>query len=157
MKHSLGIYGRPLKVYKIRTMKRDMYLSLDINSLDSLGKPIFDDYRITKVGKFLRRYGLDELPQIINLLCFNMKLIGIRPMRKEAHELLPRDIQYKILLQRPSLIAINYGFECTDNFDDRVCNMRQYLKEYDMNPIKTNWKYFFMVLYRVICCGMRSK
>lgn len=83
----VGLRGRQFNLYKFRTMvsgaetlRKDLLLQ---NEADG---PVFkmkDDPRITKVGKLLRRTGLDELPQLINVLKGEMSLIGPRPPLQE--------------------------------------------------------------------------
>jgi exopolysaccharide biosynthesis polyprenyl glycosylphosphotransferase len=79
----VGLRGRPFDLYKFRTMvanaeaiKRQLE---DKNEVDGPVFKIKDDPRVTKVGKFLRRSGLDELPQLFNVLKGEMSLIGPRP------------------------------------------------------------------------------
>jgi undecaprenyl phosphate N,N'-diacetylbacillosamine 1-phosphate transferase len=67
-----------INVYKFRTMRQNSEIMLK-------GKEVMlDDDRITKVGKFLRRYKIDEIPQLINVLKGEMSLIGPRPERIES-------------------------------------------------------------------------
>ena len=79
----VGRDGRRFCIYKFRTMVRDAeQLKADLgdrNEADGLFK-IADDPRITRVGRFLRRTSLDELPQLINVLKGEMSLVGPRPL-----------------------------------------------------------------------------
>lgn len=68
----IGWKGLPFKIYKIRTMK-----FLDNHNETTITTK--RDKRITKTGKFIRRYKLDELPQIINVIIGNMSFVGPRP------------------------------------------------------------------------------
>lgn len=68
----VGRYGKPFKVFKFRTMVVDAEKMGPSSTAD-------DDPRVTKTGKFLRKYKLDELPQLINVLKGEMSLVGPRP------------------------------------------------------------------------------
>lgn len=80
----IGKDGRPFIFYKFRTMVKDAeYKKEELRKLSSLQGPVFkikEDPRITKAGKFLRRFSLDELPQLINVLNGTMSLVGPRPL-----------------------------------------------------------------------------
>ena len=69
-----GIYGQVFILLKFRTMTFDQ---------DSRGKFCSDSVRMTGLGKFLRRFSLDELPQLINILRGEMSFIGPRPLLLE--------------------------------------------------------------------------
>jgi lipopolysaccharide/colanic/teichoic acid biosynthesis glycosyltransferase len=78
-----GRNGRPFKMLKLRTMRvgADAELGTLID-LDALQEPVFklkDDPRVTRVGRLLRRWSIDELPQLINVLRGEMSLVGPRP------------------------------------------------------------------------------
>jgi lipopolysaccharide/colanic/teichoic acid biosynthesis glycosyltransferase len=78
-----GLNGRPFRMFKFRTMVADAEEQLkSLVRFDELTEPVYklkDDPRVTRVGRFLRRFGLDELPQLINVLRGEMSLVGPRP------------------------------------------------------------------------------
>jgi len=79
-----GIGGAPFPCLKFRTMYRDAdQRQADLESLNEASGALFkmrDDPRMTPVGRLLRRYSLDELPQLINVLRGEMSLVGPRPL-----------------------------------------------------------------------------
>ena len=84
----VGEYGREFKIYKFRSMRQDAEIG---------GGPVWaqeDDPRITRVGRFLRKTRLDELPQLFNVLLGNMSLVGPRPERPEFVCQLDQQIPY---------------------------------------------------------------
>jgi lipopolysaccharide/colanic/teichoic acid biosynthesis glycosyltransferase len=81
-----GYRGRLFRVIKFRTMSVDAEQRLVAleESNESAGGVLFKlrhDPRVTRLGQFLRRYSLDELPQLINILCGEMSLVGPRPLQ----------------------------------------------------------------------------
>ncbi len=79
-----GLRGKTIQVWKFRTMVQNadqLQAQLEAhNQTDGVLFKMKDDPRITKVGKFLRRYSLDEIPQVINVLFGTMSLVGPRPL-----------------------------------------------------------------------------
>jgi exopolysaccharide biosynthesis polyprenyl glycosylphosphotransferase len=79
-----GIGGEPFSCLKFRTMRSGAdQMQADVESLNEASGPLFkirDDPRMTAVGRFLRRFSLDELPQLFNVLLGQMSLVGPRPL-----------------------------------------------------------------------------
>jgi lipopolysaccharide/colanic/teichoic acid biosynthesis glycosyltransferase len=78
-----GVHGRPFSMRKFRSMVENAEELLpDLVPFDQLSEPVFklhDDPRVTRVGRRLRRWSLDELPQLWNVLVGDMSLVGPRP------------------------------------------------------------------------------
>ena len=94
----IGQFGNPFKIYKLRT----------IQVSPSSGNP-----RISKIGKFLRSYKLDELPQFLNVLKGEMSIVGPRPDLQGYYDLLQGENR-KILELKPGLTspaALKYSAE----------------------------------------------
>lgn len=92
----VGRFGQPFQIYKFRTMCSDA---------EAKGRQITvgDDPRITSSGRFLRRYKLDELPQLINVVKGEMSLVGPRPEVPLYVSLYPKDIRERVLSVPPGI------------------------------------------------------
>jgi exopolysaccharide biosynthesis polyprenyl glycosylphosphotransferase len=79
-----GIGGEPFACFKFRTMRTDAdQVQADLESLNEASGPLFKiraDPRLTRVGRILRRFSLDELPQLLNVVAGQMSLVGPRPL-----------------------------------------------------------------------------
>ncbi|MBI5248497.1 MAG: sugar transferase [Desulfomonile tiedjei] len=86
----VGLNGRLFRMFKFRTMVQDAEDRLDkLVDFDSLEEPVFkieNDPRVTRLGRFLRRTGLDEIPQLWNVLKGEMSIIGPRPEQADLVE-----------------------------------------------------------------------
>jgi exopolysaccharide biosynthesis polyprenyl glycosylphosphotransferase len=102
----VGLRGRLFKLYKFRTMVVNAeILRKELEKENEVDGPVFkirDDPRVTKIGKFLRRTGLDELPQLFNVLKGEMSLIGPRPPLPDETKLYKR-WQLRRLSVKPGL------------------------------------------------------
>ncbi len=113
----VGLYGLPFKIYKFRTM---------IAGAEADGVPHLtqgNDPRITKVGRWLRKYRLDELPQLWNILRGEMSIVGPRPERPYFVEQIMKEAPYYCLLYkvRPGLTSwgpIRVGY--TDTMEKMI-------------------------------------
>ena len=106
----VGRGGHTIRMLKFRSMTADADDELD-TLLDLQGKsdkPLFkvnDDPRITRVGRFLRRHSIDELPQLVNVLRGEMSLVGPRPQRASEVALYD-DIAHRRLLVKPGMSGL---------------------------------------------------
>lgn len=88
-----GLYGKPFSLYKFRTMT-------DVK--DENGFLLSDEIRLTSFGKFLRKYSLDEFPQLFNVLKGDISIVGPRPLLMEYLSLYSEE-QAKRHLVRPGI------------------------------------------------------
>lgn len=105
--HRIGQNGKRIKVYKFRSMRRDagdLQKLLTPEQLEQYQREfkIDDDPRITKIGGFLRKSSLDELPQLFNILSGNLSIVGPRPIVETETEIYGDDIA-KFLSVKPGL------------------------------------------------------
>jgi Undecaprenyl-phosphate glucose phosphotransferase len=124
----VGLHNKKFKMYKFRTM----IMQNEADEEKAWTKK--DDERVTKVGKFLRRTSLDELPQMFNVLVGQMSLVGPRPERPQFVEKFKEEIpRYMIKHQvRPGMTGLAQinGFRGDTSIWKRV--------EYDIEYIE-NW------------------
>lgn len=131
----------PYTIYKFRTMRRDA---------EADGRPqwaVEDDQRATRVGKFLRKTHLDELPQFLNVLKGEMSLIGPRAERPELVALFEKHVPFyrARLLVKPGMAGwaqVNFGYAST--IDETITKL-----EYDLYYIKHRSLFLdFIILFR---------
>lgn len=103
-----GRNGRPFGIVKLRTMRvgahADQSQLTAYNTSDGLLFKMSDDPRVTRIGHFLRRSGLDELPQLLNVLRGEMSLVGPRPLPVESEAFSARDVERHLV--RPGMTGL---------------------------------------------------
>ena len=92
----LGQHGKPFQIFKFRSMKIN---APDIRNEDGSAFSGDDDPRVTKLGKFLRKTSLDELPQFINVLWGQMSLVGPRPDQVDQIQYYTEHEKQKLLVK----------------------------------------------------------
>lgn len=103
-----GLNGKVFRMYKFRSMCKDApKMRAAMESKNEMDGPAFkmkEDPRITKVGKFIRKTSIDELPQLVNILKGDMSIVGPRPLPTYETELLDAT-QRQRLLAKPGLVC----------------------------------------------------
>lgn len=102
----LGKDKKVFKMYKLRSMKVN---APDIRNEDGSTYNSEDDPRLTKIGKFIRKTSIDELPQVINILKGDMSFIGPRPDLPEAINIY-NDNEKRKLIVRPGITGYNQAY-----------------------------------------------
>lgn len=141
----VGRDGKPFKFYKFRSMRPNAEEELaELLPYNEMEGPVFkikDDPRITRVGRFIRRSSIDELPQLFNVLRGDMSIVGPRPG-------IPREVEQYDDFARQRLI-VTPGLSCywqiqpnrNDlRFDEWVELDVKYIKE---RSFLTDWKIIF--------------
>jgi lipopolysaccharide/colanic/teichoic acid biosynthesis glycosyltransferase len=155
----VGTRGETLIIHKLRTMHPysefiQKYV-FEQSKLDSSGK-FKNDFRLTKWGKVFRRYWIDEIPQILNWVRGDVKLVGVRALSFQYFSLYPEDIKKLRSGTKPGLIPPYYA-DLPQNFDEILDSERKYLKKSLERPLVTDFVYFFKCIMNIIIKGSRSK
>jgi len=153
-----GKNGAMIGVYKMRTMHPfSEYLQEYIYKQNNLavGGKIANDFRVTTVGKFMRRFWLDELPMLINLVKGELKLVGVRPLSKHYFSLYPAEMQERRSKYRPGLVPPFY-VDMPQTLEDVIDSERRYLDSYDKHPFRTDWVYFWRAMHNIFIKRARS-
>ena len=110
LQERVGLNKRRFRMLKFRTMVANAeHLQADLESRNEVSGPVFKimhDPRITRVGKFLRKTSIDELPQLINVLKGDMSLVGPRPLPVRDYEGFDQDWQRRRFSVRPGITCL---------------------------------------------------
>jgi exopolysaccharide biosynthesis polyprenyl glycosylphosphotransferase len=131
-----GRRARPFRILKFRTMCQDAEERIsEVVPVDTLSEPMFkvrDDPRVTRVGRFLRRTSLDELPQLINVLRGEMSLVGPRPEEVWLVERYGETERFRLDM-RPGLTGpMQVHGRGELNFQERMAVEREYVENYSL-------------------------
>ena len=148
----VGRDGKLFWLYKFRTMCPDAEEQLnELLSQNQMDGPVFKikgDPRITRVGRFLRKTSLDELPQLLNVLQGDMSIVGPRPA-------LPREVELYSDYQRQRLY-VTPGLSCywqiaphrnEMSFDEWVALDMKYIQE---RSFWVDWKIIFLTVHAML-------
>lgn len=149
----IGKNGRAFKILKFRTMR----INNDTNAIT-----IGDDKRITKIGKFLRRFKIDELPQLWNVLRGEMSFVGPRPEIRKYVEMYDSN-QAVVMSLKPGItdLASFAFFDEADLLASAANPEAFYVKEVMPEKIRINLEYadranFFLDIYLIVATVLRA-
>ena len=96
----IGLNNKKFMIWKFATMLKNS-MNMGTGSIT-----LQNDFRVTKVGKFLRKTKINELPQLVNVLKGDLSIVGPRPLVQNDYEAFPRQIRIKIYNVKPGLTGI---------------------------------------------------
>lgn len=155
----IGKGGKLIKVYKLRTMHPYseclQEFMMKRYGLEDDGK-FRNDFRVASWGKVLRKYWIDELPMLFNLLKGDIKLVGVRPISSKYFQLYPDDVKELRLKTKPGFIPPSYAFSVR-SLEEIIQFEKKYLEEYLQNPVATDIRYFFMIMAKMLSRKISSR
>lgn len=146
-------------VYKMRTMHPySEYLQAYIHEKNNLkeGGKFNKDIRVTSMGSFMRKYWIDELPMVLNLLKGDMKLVGVRPLSAHYFNLYSKDLQELRVKFKPGLLPPFYA-DMPKTLDDIQLSEMNYLQACERDGVLlTDIKYLFKITKNIFLKKARS-
>ena len=155
----VGQNEKPITVYKFRSMHPyaeyvQEYLH-KTNGIDVGGK-FKNDFRVSTGGRLIRKYWIDELPMLVNLLRGDLKLVGVRPISEHYFGLYPASARQIRRNHKPGLLPPFYA-DLPGTFDEIVQSEIDYLTQYEERPVLTDMIYFARILQNIVIYKARSK
>lgn len=154
----IGKNGKIVKVFKFRTMyPYSEYLQnfvIQLNGYNEVGKPS-NDFRLAGWGKVFRKLWLDEIPQFINVLKGEMKLVGVRPLSKVRFSQLPEKLQRERINFKPGCFPPYVALNMPDDQGNIIAE-EIYLKDLQKHPYTTNIRYFIKAVLNILFNRIRS-
>jgi exopolysaccharide biosynthesis polyprenyl glycosylphosphotransferase len=127
-----GVHGTPFRVVKFRTMVANAEALLpDLVDIATLDEPMFKlprDPRVTRVGRVLRRWSIDELPQLVNVLRGQMSLVGPRPEQLDLVERYTPEQRLRLDLKPGMTGPMQVYGRGGLSFDERLAVEREYIE-----------------------------
>lgn len=155
----VGKNGRLFKVYKFRTMHPySEFLQAYIYERYSLqeGGKFNHDIRVTTLGKFMRKYWMDELPMLINWLKGDMKLVGVRPISQHYFSLYSKELQEQRTHHKPGLLPPFYA-DMPKTLDEIQESEIRYLTMCEQRgTLLTDFVYFWKIVGTIVFKRARS-
>jgi lipopolysaccharide/colanic/teichoic acid biosynthesis glycosyltransferase len=143
----MGLDGKPFVIFKFRSMYEDA--ERDTGPVWAVS----DDPRRTPVGRFMRRFSIDELPQLLNVLKGDMSLVGPRPERpsfvKEFKERIPRYmLRHRVKCGMTGWAQVN-GWRGNTSIEKRIEHDLYYIQNWSLGlDVKILWRTWRAVLHK---------
>jgi exopolysaccharide biosynthesis polyprenyl glycosylphosphotransferase len=143
----IGIKGKPFLIYKFRSM----VVNAELNGTPQLSNQ--NDPRVTRFGRFMRKYRMDEIPQFFNVIKGNMTLVGPRPERQFYIDQIVQHAPHYRLLQRvkPGITSwgqVKYGY--AENVEQMIARMKYDLLYIENMSLAMDFKILFYTILTVI-------
>lgn len=154
----IGKNGKVIHVYKLRTMHPYAeYIQEYIfakNKLQEGGK-FKNDFRISTAGRYMRKFWIDELPMLFNMVIGDLKIVGVRPLSCHYFNLYSKELQERRVKHRPGLIPPFYA-DMPVTLDEIMASEMNYLVAYEKHPLRTDWIYFWKAFNNILIKRKRS-
>ena len=132
----IGKNGKPFKMYKFRSMYKDAdndkYTVIHLSDPNSPAFKLKEDPRITKIGKFIRKYSIDELPQLLNVFLGTMTFVGPRPPITEEVIHYSDFYRQRLLVKQGLTCYWQISGRSTMDFDTRMTLDVKYVSEQNL-------------------------
>jgi len=114
-----------------------------------------NDFRISTVGRLMRKLWIDELPMMFNFLKGDMKIVGVRPLSKHYFSLYSKEHQERRIKYKPGLVPPFY-VDNPKTLEEIQASEKKYFDLYDRHPWLTDFRYFFIAFYNIVFRHYRS-
>jgi lipopolysaccharide/colanic/teichoic acid biosynthesis glycosyltransferase len=114
-----------------------------------------NDFRVTTMGHFMRKFWIDELPMLINLFKGEMKIVGVRPLSRHYYNLYDEKVKEERTKVKPGLVPPFYA-DMPKTLEEIQTSELKYLKSYQKHPLLTDWRYFWKALFNIFFRNARS-
>lgn len=150
----VGKNGALINVFKFRTMySYSEYIQPYIYQYQNLatGGKFANDYRVNGWGRLARKFWLDELPMLINVLRGDLKLIGVRPLSRHYFSLYTPEAQRIRVKVKPGLLPpFYYEDKAPETLEEIQASEIRYTEAYLKHPVLTDIRYFFGIMRNIL-------
>ena len=154
----IGLHGKTIKVYKFRTMHPyAQYIQAYVFEQNHLceGGKFANDFRITKWGRWMRKFWIDEIPMVYNFIRGDLKLVGVRPISAHYMSLYTPEHKDLRMQGKPGLIPPFYA-DMPKNLEEIMESESRYIHAYVRSPLSTDWNYCVKAFSNIFLHKARS-